>query len=147
MEQYRLGIENASSKTGVPESLIRAVIWQESRGNANAITTNPENGQPDGGLMQVNSRTFEGLQRQYPDLQGKNLSDPNTNILAGSYYLADNARHFNNNYEAALRAYNSGPGNVDLNNLHTGPNGTDPEYVRKVMSHKVIIERGGRLPD
>jgi hypothetical protein len=39
--------------------------------------------------MQMNPNTFKELQAKYPELQGKNLAAPETNILAGAYYMKD----------------------------------------------------------
>lgn len=144
LEPYRNDIESASQQTGVPANLIAAQIWQESRGNAGASSTN-SNGMTDAGLMQVDPATFASLQQEHPQLQGKNLSDPSTNILAGAYYMSDMSRQFGGNWDEALRAYNSGPDQVKPGNLSDVSIG-DPNYVNEVTQFASTIQQGGQLP-
>ncbi|MGZ3460594.1 MAG: lytic transglycosylase domain-containing protein, partial [Archangium sp.] len=84
----------------------------------------------------------------HPELAGKNnLSDPETNILAGAFYMKDMNDQFGN-WDLALRAYNSGPNGVDRNNANAIPAGTgDATYVQKVKQFWSTIETGnGTLP-
>lgn len=143
LEQYRSSIEAASKQTGVPANLIAAQVWQESRGDAHAGSTNV-NGLTDAGLMQVNPDTFKALQQAHPQLQGKSLSDPATNIMAGAFYMQDMSKQFGGDYNKALRAYNSGPDQVhaNLSSVSVG----DPNYVSTVMNFASIIQKGGTLP-
>lgn len=145
--QFKGAIESAAAKTGVPAAMLTAQIWQESRGNISAVTTNGGNGLSDTGLMQVNPNTFKELQSKYPELQGKNLSDPETNILAGAYYMKDMKEQFGS-WDLALRAYNSGPNGVDKSNPNAIPAGTgDATYVQKVKAFAETIASGkGTLP-
>lgn len=151
LKPYQQDIQNAADKTGVPAEVLAAQIWQESRGNLGAATVNGGNGQQDSGLMQVNSNTFADLQSKNPDLLGTN-ADPNNardNIMAGALYMKEQLNAFDGNMGAALRAYNSGPNNVNLNDLSDiSQTGTgDSTYVDKVMSFAQIIRTGqGQLP-
>ena len=129
-------IESASRMTGVPVSELAAVIWDESRGVLAASSTNPGNGLSDSGVMQINPDTFGQLQSDHPELQGKSLADPATNILAGAYFLSDLHQQFGT-WDLAQRAYNSGPLSVDRN---------DPNYIRNVDGFRETLERGGTLP-
>lgn len=150
-EPYKDAILNASQKTGVPPGLLAGLIHDESRWDAGAGTTNA-NGLGDTGLVQMNDGTFAELQQKHPELQGKNKNDPETNILAGAFYLADMKEEMKQRYgidswEIALRAYNSGPNGVDPNNLSSLPAGTGTaNYVDKVMSYWKIVDEGGTLP-
>ncbi|WP_061800631.1 lytic transglycosylase domain-containing protein [Serratia ficaria] len=151
LKPYQQDIQNAADKTGVPAEVLAAQIWQESRGNLGAATVNGGNGQQDSGLMQVNSNTFADLQSKNPDLLGTN-ADPNNardNIMAGALYMKEQLNAFDGNMGAALRAYNSGPNNVNLNDLSDiSQTGTgDSTYVDKVMSFAQTIRTGqGQLP-
>jgi hypothetical protein len=147
LEPYRGAIESASAKTGVPANMLAGQIWQESRGNLAAVSTNGGNGLTDTGLMQVNPNTYGELQSKYPELQGKDLSTPENNILAGAYYMKDMKEQFGD-WKTALRAYNSGPNGVDKSNLNALPAGTgDATYVDKVSNFWSTIESGnGTLP-
>jgi hypothetical protein len=144
LEPYRSDIESASQQTGVPANLLAAQIWQESRGNPGAASTN-SNGMTDAGLMQVDPATFASLQQEHPALQGKNLSDPSSNILAGAYYMSDMSKQFGGNWDEALRAYNSGPDQVNAGNLSDVSIG-DPNYVNEVTQFASTIQQGGQLP-
>ena len=139
-------IDAASKATGVPKDLLSAVMWDESRGQAGATSTNPGNGKTDGGLMQMNPDTFSALQAKHPELSGKSLSDPSTNVLAGAYLLADEKAKFGS-WDAALRAYNSGEGSVNPSNPNVTTTGLgDPNYVQKVDQNKADIDNGTPLP-
>ncbi len=145
--QYKGAIESAAAKAGVPASMLAGQIWQESRGNLGATSTNGGNGLTDTGLMQVNPNTFQELQAKHPELQGKNLADPETNILAGAFYMKDMKEQFGS-WDLALRAYNSGPNGVDRSNPNAIPAGTgDATYVQKVKQFWDTISTGrGTLP-
>ncbi|MDC0708677.1 transglycosylase SLT domain-containing protein [Stigmatella sp. ncwal1] len=147
LNQYKGAIESAASKAGVPASMLAGQIWQESRGNLGASSTNGGNGLTDTGLMQINPNTFAELQSKHPELQGKNLADPETNILAGAFYMKDMKEQFGS-WDLALRAYNSGPNGVDRSNPNAIPAGTgDATYVQKVQKFSEIIATGnGTLP-
>ena len=91
----------AASKThGVDANLIKAVISQESSGNAKA-----ESAAGAKGLMQIMPATFasEG---------GTNIMDPADSINIGTKYLSKLIKRFNNRIPSALAAYNAGPGAV-----------------------------------
>lgn len=147
LEKLRPALESAAAKTGVPVEMLAAQVWAESRGKVDASSTNGGNGMTDTGLMQVNPNTFKGLQDKYPELQGKNLSDPETNILAGACYMKDMKAQFGN-WDLALRAYNSGPNGVDKSNPHAIPAGLgSADYVRNVNQFASTLASGqGALP-
>jgi soluble lytic murein transglycosylase-like protein len=140
-------IEAAAKASGVNPNLIAAQIWQESRGNVGATSTNPGNAETDTGLMQINPATFASLQQQYPELQGKSLDDPATNILAGALLMKGLEQQYGGNADLALRAYNSGPNSVDPSNANITTTGLgDPNYVSSVDSVLSDIENGQSLP-
>lgn len=130
-------IKSASQKTGVPASLIAAMIDQESGGNARAASTNPGNGQTDSGLMQINPGTLKDLQAKHPELQGLDMSNPDNQILASSTLMGDYLKEYNGDVGKALRKYNSGTVPADI---HTGPGGTDPDYIMSVIGHQPLYE-------
>ncbi|MCX2561993.1 lytic transglycosylase domain-containing protein [Acetobacter farinalis] len=146
LSKYAADIQAASKASGVPEDRIAAVIWDESRGQAGAATTNGGNGLTDGGLMQLNPATFQQLQHEHPDLQGKSLSDPATNIEAGADLLADEHAKYGS-WDLAERAYNSGEGSVDTANANITTTGLgDPDYIKKVDTNLQAIDNGTALP-
>lgn len=132
LQPFVQDINAASKQTGVPASLIGAQILQESGGNPNAVTTNPALGLPDTGLMQVDQATFQGLQKQYPDLLGgKSVSDPSTNIMAGALLDSQLLKQNNGNLGAALTAYNGS---------------ADPSYVNEVTAKMNALQNGTPVP-
>jgi len=151
LKPYEADIQDAAQATGVPANVLAAQIWQESRGNLGAATVNGGNGLQDAGLMQVNSNTFADLQSKNPDLLGANASPNNAhdNIMAGALYMKEQLNAFDGSMGAALRAYNSGPNNVNTSDLSDiSKTGTgDATYVDKVMDFANTIATGkGTLP-
>ncbi len=93
-------IKAASQKYKVPESLIKAVIKQESNFNKNAVS---EKGAQ--GLMQLMPVTAEILGVEDP-------FDIEENIFAGTRYLRGLINMYDANLNRALAAYNAGPQRV-----------------------------------
>jgi soluble lytic murein transglycosylase len=102
----------AGRRYGVDPSLVKAVVWQESRFDPDARGTVGELG-----LMQVTEDaalewvSFERIKGFHKD----HLLDPRTNTLAGTYYLGKMVRRYAQTDDAlpfALADYNAGRGNV-----------------------------------
>ncbi|MCK0526966.1 lytic transglycosylase domain-containing protein [Anaerobiospirillum sp. NML120449] len=121
LEDLREHIINASRATGLPASLIAAVIMVESGAVMTAVS--PRGAQ---GLMQLMPETQKELKVSDP-------FDPRSNIEAGARYLARMLKLFNNDEAIALAAYNAGPGSVKK---HGGipPFKETREFVIKVQS-------------
>jgi hypothetical protein len=119
-EQHLDGIvQAAAQQTGVPVSVIRAVIQQESARNPGAVS--PKGAQ---GLMQL----MPGTAARFGVY---NAFDPAENIRGGTTYLA----WLYNRYQSwplALAGYNAGEGAVDK---YAGipPYRETQDYVRKIM--------------
>lgn len=148
---HEQAIMRAAKETNQPPEVLAGQIWQESRGKTEATTVNGGNGLADSGLMQVNSNTFADLQSRYPHLLGPDASpsSPEDSIMAGALYLKEQRETFGGDLGAGLRGYNSGPGNVNVNDLtDISKTGTgDPTYVDKVFHFADIISSGkGTLP-
>jgi soluble lytic murein transglycosylase-like protein len=140
--RFKSQIKAGSEKTRVPANLIAAQIWQESRANPNASSNNGK----DTGLMQINDGTFAEMRSKHKEI-GPNKNDPATNILGGSFYLAEMFARFGT-WPLALRAYNSGPNSVDPSDPNKTPPGVgDPNYVRLVLKFEKIIRTGNGVLD
>jgi len=151
LQNHEEAIMEAANHTGIEPQVLAAQIWQESRGKADAVTVNGGNGLQDSGVMQVNQNTFAELQRNNSDVLGPNASPSNArdSIMAGALYMKEQKTAFGGDMGAALRAYNSGPGNVNINDLtDISKAGTgDATYVDKVQKFAEIIKSGnGTLP-
>ena len=97
--QYAAALHQAAAAANVSPSLLSALVWQESRWNAQAVS-------PKGamGLTQLMPATARYL--------GVNASDPIANLHGGARYLRQLLDQFDGNVEKALAAYNAGPGRV-----------------------------------
>ena len=113
-------IRRASSRHGVAEALLAAVLKAES--NFNPYAVSPKGAK---GAMQI----MPGTGR---DLGLRNFFDPEENLDAGAAYLASMLREFSS-LELALAAYNAGPGAV---RRHGGipPYEETQTYVVRVLS-------------
>jgi hypothetical protein len=120
-EQHLDGIvQAAAQQTGVPESVIRAVIQQESAHNPGAVS----------------HKGAQGLMQLMPGTAARfgvyNAFDPAENIRGGTTYLA----WLYNRYQSwplALAGYNAGEGAVDK---YAGipPYRETQNYVSKIMA-------------
>ena len=97
---FRELIEAASAQYKVDADLITSVIAVESNFEPNAISRRDARG-----LMQL-------LPETAAKLGVKDIFDPRENIDAGTRYLGDLLKRYDNNLVLALAAYNAGPEKV-----------------------------------
>lgn len=98
-ERFRARVAELAAKYDISPTLLEAVVWQESRWNAGAVS-------PVGarGLAQL----MPGTARQ----MGVNAADPMANLEGGARYLRMQLDAFGGDLERALAAYNAGPARV-----------------------------------
>ncbi|GGC29386.1 hypothetical protein GCM10011371_16180 [Novosphingobium marinum] len=97
--QWRARVAELAAKYDISPTLLEAVVWQESRWNARAIS-------PVGarGLAQLMPGTARDM--------GVDPDDPHANLEGGARYLRMQLDAFDGDIEKALAAYNAGPGRV-----------------------------------
>jgi len=121
-QEWRERISRASSRHGVPEALLAAVLKSESNFNPYAVS-------PKGalGAMQIMPATGKEL-----GLGLRDFFDHEANLDAGTRYLASLLREFSH-LELALAAYNAGPAAV---RRHGGlpPYTETQNYVARVLA-------------
>lgn len=149
LTKHEEAIGRAADASGMPAKVIAGMIWAESRGDPSAGTLNGGNGKSDSGLMQVNSATAAEVQSKYPQHFTDTMTSEEKSIMTGALYLKDQNEAFGGDMDAALRAYNSGPGTVNVDDpsdiSKTGLG--DSNYITKVNNFAEIIGSGkGRLP-
>jgi soluble lytic murein transglycosylase-like protein len=98
-EVYAAKVQELSARYDLSPALIEALVWQESRWRAQAVS-------PVGarGLAQLMPGTAQTL--------GVNPDDPMANLEGGARYLSEQLDRFGGDIEKALAAYNAGPGRV-----------------------------------
>jgi soluble lytic murein transglycosylase-like protein len=114
-------VNDASSSTGVPPGLLRAVMMAESAGDPSAIS-----GAGAQGLMQLMPGTSArcGIANPF---------DATENVQCGSSYLKELLARYHGNVTFAVAAYNAGPGAVDR--YHGVPPYAETQaYVVRVIS-------------
>ena len=96
---YAAKVGELARRFDLSPTLIEALVWQESRWHANAVS-------PVGarGLAQLMPGTARYL--------GVDANDPFANLEGGARYLREQLDRFDGDIERALAAYNAGPGRV-----------------------------------
>ena len=96
---YQAKVWELSHRFDLSPSLIEALVWQESRWRANAVSHAGARG-----LAQLMPGTARYL--------GVDPDDPYANLEGGARYLREQIDRFDGDLEKALAAYNAGPGRV-----------------------------------
>lgn len=123
-------LREASNTHRIDMELLQAVIATESGFDANAVS-------PKGavGLMQLIPATAQryGVRSDAKKTIEQKLTDPQTNIRAGSRYLADLIKMFPGKLDLAVAAYNAGEGAVQRYGNQIPPYKETQNYVKTVM--------------
>ncbi len=137
--EYQDLIEKYAAQYDLDPYFIAAVINTESGFDASAVSSAGAQG-----LMQIMPETAEWIAGKLGDkeLDPKNLTDPETNIEMGCWYLQFLKEGFDNNLPVMMAAYNAGHNKVrswlddpqysDGENLTNIPYPETENYVKKV---------------
>ena len=98
-DAYTAKVAELSERFDLSPALIEALVWQESRWRAGALSSAGARG-----LAQL----MPGTARE----MGVNADDPYANLEGGARYLREQLDRFDGDLEKALAAYNAGPGRV-----------------------------------
>lgn len=115
IERWRPYIAEASTRFGIPQAWIAAVMQAESAGQTHLNGHPIRSSAGAMGLMQLMPKTWAAMRRAHG--LGANPDDPRDNILAGAAYLR--AMHDRYGYPGLFAAYNAGPGRYEQH-LRTG---------------------------
>lgn len=156
LQQYAGLIQSAAQEFGVPPGMLAGLVWQESRGQAQASNFSSYRAQQlqaqrDAGTLSsglqtalANGWTIDQLATSiglaevegdtaWLDLQAHysfaQLFDPQLNLRLGAKYLARMFRLFGD-WRMALAAYNAGPGNVQRG---TAPSSSFDVYAANIL--------------
>jgi soluble lytic murein transglycosylase-like protein len=148
-KQVKQHLREASKEHGIDYELLQALIATESGFDSAAVS-------PKGaiGLMQVMPATAQryGVYGDGRNPLERKLTDPRTNVRAGSRYLRDLIRMFPGQLELALAAYNAGEGAVQRAGNRIPNYRETQNYVKTVMQlyavlkPPLMIAPDGKLP-
>lgn len=97
---YAAKVAELATRYDLSPALIEALVWQESRWRADALSVKGARG-----LAQLMPATAREL--------GVDPDDPLANLEGGARYLREQLDRFDGDLEKALAAYNAGPGRVE----------------------------------
>jgi soluble lytic murein transglycosylase len=153
--RYRVPIQFAAARYQVSPNLIASVVWQETRfqpylrGRAGEI-----------GLMQImpDSAREWAKAEHLSDFSSVMLLDPQTNLLAGTWYLARAIRHWADRDDPlpyALAEYNAGRSNAIRWDRDAPPSPgafvqtisypSTQQYVRKILARVRAVGQPWKL--
>lgn len=120
---YRTPIAAAAARQNLDPALVHAVVFVESNYRADAVS-------PAGaiGLMQLMPETASRY-----GVRAEDLLRPESNLRAGTRYLADLLRMFSGDLELALAGYNAGEYAVIRHGGRVPPFSQTRAYVPKVL--------------
>ncbi len=106
--RYDSQIRHAAQRYNVDPALVKAVVWQESRFKAEA-----RGGAGEIGLMQIRDLASQewAAAEKIPEFTHEHITDPGSNVLAGTWYLGKMLKRYRNTDDPvpfALADYNAG---------------------------------------
>ncbi len=98
-DKWRARVAELAAKYDISPALLEAVVWQESRWNARAVS-------------RAGARGLAQLMPGTARMMGVDPDDPHANLEGGARYLRLQLDAFDGDIERALAAYNAGPARV-----------------------------------
>ncbi|MFA7342969.1 MAG: lytic transglycosylase domain-containing protein [Terrimicrobiaceae bacterium] len=159
-ERYDEWIAQAAKRYGVSPSLVKAVIWRESRFHPDKLGTRGETG-----LMQITEGAARdwALAEKVETFVPTDLLDPKTNIEAGTWYLANALKRWSGKDDPvpfALAEYNAGRTHVVRWEKNSGLGGgfgaealhgimdfpSTRAYIRSIVDRYLDFKKRGEFP-
>lgn len=100
--KFATDVNAAADEFGLERSLVRSVVWAESKFDRHAVSQKGAKG-----LMQLMPETFDSCATALY-IQNADPYSPRDNLRCGCYYLSLLIERFDGNTTAALMAYNAG---------------------------------------
>jgi len=129
VRQYDDLVNNASQQHGIDANLLRAVMLNESGGDASAVGDNGKSF----GLMQIQLPVARNLTKN-PNLTAEELRDPAMNISTAALFLKELSKKYDNDYDKILGAYNAGEPKFDKGIYN-------PKYIAKARKNYLELAR------
>ncbi len=104
--KYATELNGAADEFGLDRTLVRSVVWAESKFDKNAKSNKGAKG-----LMQLMPNTFAECATELY-IRNANPYSARDNLRCGCYYLSRLIDNFNGDTKAALMAYNAGEVNA-----------------------------------
>ncbi|MCH5163123.1 MAG: lytic transglycosylase domain-containing protein [Clostridiales bacterium] len=120
--KYATEVNDAADEFGLDRTLVRAVVWAESKFDSRAISDKGAKG-----LMQLMPETFDSCATALY-IQNANPYSPRDNLRCGCYYLSLLIERFDGNSRAALMAYNAGE--INARKFLSGEEAVFPETAK-----------------
>ena len=129
-------IETMASEVGVPADIAKAMVWQESRGNAGAVSKKGAQG-----MAQVMPPTFKE-EAALMGLKNADINNPDDNLRVGLSYLKRQYDKYGD-WSLATAAYNAGPGRVDK--MIKAKKGSKEWAILKSLAPSETLDYVGKL--
>jgi soluble lytic murein transglycosylase len=121
---------------GVDPKFVKAIIWQESKGGKYQVSRAGAVG-----LMQIMPNTWTGLSKEL-GLRGniEDRSDPEQNIMVGTYYISKLFKKFGGDYGLVAAGYNGGDTYIQglLDSHHVTSYDQVKPYITKNETRKYV---------
>lgn len=133
---YQDAIKKYSEARGLRPNFVAAVIYTESRFNPKSVSSVGAVG-----LMQIMPGTADSIAQEMGEKTG-DLTDPNTSIKYGTWYLKGLSDKYSGNTDLICAAYNAGVGRADK---FKDGNGALPAettfFIQKVENTELMYDK------
>lgn len=129
-EDFQSHVHDLSTEADIDPHIVFAVIWQESKYDANAIGDEGRSY----GLMQIQGNLYG---EKIDELGITRLIDPYQNVIVGVSILSDLIERYEGHIEMALIAYNTGVTGAYRNFFSEGVYSN--EYSQSVMNQAELL--------